>query len=138
LASSAAVGSADNKRDFAKTLVESWNGSTWSVVASPSAGRLTFGDELSAVSCASAAFCIAVGSYGPAEFDNSLIEAWNGSRWQVIPSPGRGPDSDAAMSAIDCLSKHECMGVGDSITPAGMQRTFAATWNGTAWTVVER
>jgi hypothetical protein len=42
-----------------RTLVESWNGSTWSVAASPSPGtQITV---LSGVSCTSAASCTAVG-----------------------------------------------------------------------------
>jgi len=44
------------------TLVESWNGSTWSTVPSPTANGDNF---LSGVSCTSAGFCAAVGNYGP-------------------------------------------------------------------------
>ena len=44
------------------TLVQSWNGSTWSTVPSPNANGDNF---LSGVSCTSAGFCAAVGKYGP-------------------------------------------------------------------------
>jgi hypothetical protein len=131
-----AVGSADNKRDFTRTLIESWNGTAWSVVPSPSPGGLTFIDVLGDVSCVSAAFCMAVGSYGPGELTSSLIESWNGRVWSVMPSPSRGPHSDAVLNAVDCLSATDCMGAGSYLTPAGQRRTLAARWSGTQWTVL--
>ena len=42
------------------TLVEHWNGSTWSTVASPTPGGVA-GALLTAVSCPSASACWAVG-----------------------------------------------------------------------------
>jgi hypothetical protein len=128
------VGSADTNLKTL-TLIESWNGSRWSVVPSPSPGGVTGIDVLSDVSCVSAAFCIAVGSYGPVNLNNSLIESWNGSRWSVMPSP-RGSGSGAVLNAVTCLAVTDCMAVGNYFTPAGQDRTLAATWNGTTWAVV--
>ena len=43
-----------------KTLTETWNGSTWSVVASPNPSEAVFGSYLRAISCVSANPCTAV------------------------------------------------------------------------------
>jgi hypothetical protein len=128
------VGSADNNLKTL-TLIESWNGTTWSVVPSPSPGGVTGIDVLSDVSCASATFCIAVGSYGPVNLNNPLIESWNGTTWSVISSL-RAPGSGAVLNAVACLSVNDCMAAGNYFTRAGLMRTLAATWNGTTWAMV--
>jgi hypothetical protein len=61
--SCAAVGNYDSSSFFTLTLAESWNGTTWTVVASPNpAGAEP--DALSAVSCSTATACTAVGTTG--------------------------------------------------------------------------
>jgi len=55
------------------TLIEHWNGKTWSTAASPNRGQLT------AVSAASATSAWAVGSSGP----RPLILHWNGTTWSI-------------------------------------------------------
>src|SRR5262249_7234576 len=67
-----------------QTLVEHWNGSTWTIVPSPTpagAGWLS----LTAVSCSSATSCLAVGDYQvPGVFvTKTYIERWNGASWSV-------------------------------------------------------
>ena len=57
------------------TLIESWDGTTWSVASSPSKGS---GSSLADVSCLPAATCTAVGAYISSVFphpDKTLIEA---------------------------------------------------------------
>src|SRR5947209_11172460 len=54
-----AVGSSGNQRSGAQTLIEHWNGSSWSVVTSPSPA--TGNNELFSVSAASASSIWAVG-----------------------------------------------------------------------------
>jgi hypothetical protein len=46
-----------------RVLIESWNGTRWSVVPSPDPGPTNADDSLHAVSCTSRISCIAVGSY---------------------------------------------------------------------------
>src|SRR5207245_8482353 len=60
------------------TLAEVWNGTSWSVQPTPNpSGAL--GSSLSAVSCASATACIAVGSYFTSTSRDTLAEVWNGT-----------------------------------------------------------
>ena len=55
-----AVGSSGNLNNDGKTLIESWNGTRWSIVPSPNPG--TGGSSLSGVACATAAACTAAGT----------------------------------------------------------------------------
>jgi len=69
------------------TLVEKWDGTSWSIVTSPNNGSQNF---LRGVTCASASDCWAVGGQsGP----QTLIEHWDGTLWSVVtsPNPGDGP-----------------------------------------------
>jgi hypothetical protein len=83
-----AVGYYETRNFHDKTLVESWNGTRWSVVPSPS--RRDSENILASVSCVSATACMAAGYYvansgnGP---QNTFIESWNGTRWAIVPSP---------------------------------------------------
>jgi hypothetical protein len=110
-----------NSRRVPRTLTESWNGTAWTIVPSPSPGRGS--NYLSGVSCTSAAACTAVG-YGT----GPLIESWNGSTWSVVPSPN--PPGGAVLFSVSCPSAAACIAVGH----AG--QTFAESWNGSAWSIV--
>ena len=73
----------DAATDNEFTLAEHWNGSTWTVQATPSPVALAVG--LYGVACASALSCTAVGSYytgGAAGFNFPLAEQWNGKAQQ--------------------------------------------------------
>ena len=54
-------------RNLARTLIESWNGTSWSLVPSPSRGKHSY---LDSVSCAAGA-CMATGNHG----GKTLIES---------------------------------------------------------------
>jgi hypothetical protein len=66
-----------------RTLAEKWNGTRWSLLSSPNPndGGLS-GDQLFAVSCTGAAFCMAAG----VDSKGSLIVQWNGSKWTTVRS----------------------------------------------------
>jgi hypothetical protein len=113
------------------TLVESWNGTSWSVVPSPSRG--SGGNFLDGVSCASAAACTAVGYYGAGR---TLVESWNGTSWSVVPSPNYGSGGNF-LHGVSCVSAAACTAVGYYATSSGStSRTLVESWNGTSWSVV--
>jgi hypothetical protein len=111
-------------------LVESWNGTTWSVV--PMIPQL--GAELMAVSCVSVTACTAVGDQvdGSTGADVSLIESWNGTRWSVVPSPNAAAKLDL-LDAVSCVSATFCAAVGES----GLKNSFTLMemWNGKRWSL---
>lgn len=112
-----AVGFYDNANHSPQTLIESWSGTSWSVV--PRASNAGF---LDAVSCASSSFCAAVGS---------TMEAWNGTTWSIVPSP----NNQAGLDAVSCVSANFCVGVG-SYSSQGPPLTLVESWNGSSWSIV--
>ena len=74
-----------------RTLVEHWNGSTWSIVPSRNA---TTSNLLTGVAAVAANDVWAVGytitTDGTNQPDRTLIEHWNGSSWSVVGSPNVG------------------------------------------------
>ena len=107
-----------------KTLIESWNGQTWTLVNSPIKG--TASNVLNAVSCVSANSCIAVGYAGA----KTLVESWNGHAWKLVASPSSGTVGNGLLG-VSCTSASACSAVGY----AGA-KTLVESWNGSAWTIV--
>ena len=60
-----------------RTLIESWNGTSWSLVPSPSPGPEI--NELAGASCVSAAACTAAGTDGGTGYSRTLIESGSAS-----------------------------------------------------------
>ena len=67
-----AVGFSFNTPSTYQTLVETWNGSTWSIVASPNQG--TDSNLLIGVACSSSTSCTGVGAYTSAGTSQTLVE----------------------------------------------------------------
>jgi hypothetical protein len=123
-----------------KSLIERWDGSTWSIVPSPvlSGATAVF---LSGVSCTSPTSCFAVGasSDSPATFDQfvgaPLVERWDGSTWSVVPSPGPSDALEAELLGVSCVSASSCYAVGDFQAPA-IGGALLEHWDGASWSVV--
>jgi hypothetical protein len=130
-----AVGLRENSSGMARTLVESWDGTSWSVVPSPNPEPSSEPDVLDGVSCVSATACTAVGfHYNSSAAAQTLVESWDGTSWSVVPSPNRA--LGAALSAVSCVSATACTAVGDFYRSGDVIKTLAESWNGTSWSVV--
>ncbi len=72
-----------------RTLVEHWNGTRWQIAASPNVG---YAPAFWGVTAASANDIWAVGSDTNSSNNviQTLIAHWNGTRWNVVPSPSPG------------------------------------------------
>jgi hypothetical protein len=112
------------------SLAERWNGRAWTKQSFPvRAGSTSAG--LRQVSCTSASFCEAVGSYRNGIGENLALAAqWNGTSWRLqrIPSPPGA--SLANLNGISCVSSSFCEAVGAS---DATNRLFAERWDGTSW-----
>jgi alpha-tubulin suppressor-like RCC1 family protein len=111
------------------TLIEHWNGTKWSVVASPNPETGTgTSDGLTAIAGTSPTNMWAVGSFGTDVFNAMLFEHWNGKKWSFVPPPSEDEEFGEAVTAI---SADDAWAVGE--TAGG---TISAHWNGTAWSFV--
>jgi hypothetical protein len=118
------------------TLIEHWNGSSWSIVTSPNpagAGQ----SQLYGVSCAGPSFCVAVGVSGPGStFVNPLVEQWNGISWSIATAPNPAGSPATELNQVSCVTSMWCTAVGYSENSSNNRIALVEAWNGTAWTVV--
>ena len=122
---------------YDQTLIEQWNGTSWSIVTSPNA-TTTENNQLNGVSCVSASDCWAVGHYtytnGVAQ---TLIEQWNGTSWSIVTSPNTSTVQGNYPLSVSCVSASDCMAVGYYYTGSGgYYQTLTEGWNGTSWSIV--
>jgi len=116
------------------TLVEHWNGSSWSVVTSPNAGS---GDNaLNGISALSPTNAWSVGYYANSGGEQqTLTEQWNGSSWSVVSSPASGSLPNNFNSVV-AISTHDVLASGYSYNSQGFPQTLVEQWNGTTWNVM--
>lgn len=133
-----AVGSHQNYKGMyqepQKTLVEHWDGASWSVIASPNVG--TFYNSLSAVTALAPNDIWAVGAQGNLQGHfKTLIEHWDGTHWSVVHSPNAGTYANG-LSAVTALSSSDIWAVGDDANGKTGARTLIEHWDGSMWSVV--
>jgi hypothetical protein len=141
------------------TLTEHWNGTAWSLVATPTAssgvptwipGSLSsrivgFGATMNDVSCVRGGACMAVGNgkYDgvPSMGDQlggsrALTQRWNGTAWADVGTPALAGANITDLLALSCTSGSWCMAVGYSAPRDKASHAMAEQWNGTTWTIV--
>jgi hypothetical protein len=140
-------GSVSGTNVVTRTLVEHWNGSSWTIVASPNLPPQRPGivarDLLTAVTAISPSNVWAVGysidvASGSGQPNKSLIEHWNGSAWSIVPSPS--PQGHNTLTGIAAISASDIWAVGfgstDVSTGVPIDRPELLHWNGTLWSSV--
>jgi RHS repeat-associated protein len=119
----------------AQILIEKWNGSAWtkSSYSNPSGATES---RLNAVACRTTTECKAVGSYVDAsKVTHSLAMAWNGTSWSTVSVPEPSGATVSKLSGISCVAATDCKAVGTYTDSAGVEKTLAEHWNGTAWSI---
>ena len=126
-----AVGTSYTTPHGTVNLIEHWNGTRWSVVASPDAG---IDDSLQSVSAVSATDVWAVGDYfedtGSGSLVLTLTVHFDGKRWSIVASPS--PTGDNSLAAVTAVAAGDAWAVGGS---SGSAAGLVEHWNGTRWQV---
>jgi hypothetical protein len=128
-----AVGSSTDVGAYAETLIEHWNGATWSVVPSPNVSGENNG--LYDVVAIAANDVWAVGYRGIGVFE-PLAMHWNGATWALFPSPSL-PVSTGFLLSVSATGPNDVWAVGtakSSIT--SKSHGFVQHWDGTGWSNV--
>lgn len=116
-----------------QTLIETWNGTNWTIVTSPNSG--TGIHVLNGVACTSSTSCEAVGyAYNGSSIAQTLIESWSGSAW-TISSGTNQPSSTNDLTAVSCTSATSCTAVGVSVNGASIAQTLIERLSGGSWTI---
>ena len=117
------------------TLIEHWNGTSWSVIPSPDMS-VHFTSGLNSVVALATNDAWAVGSYGDPGASWPLIERWDGSAWHVVTTP----NLTGALTAIARIpGTNHLWAVGYSVIGSGATSHWQALieqWDGSAWKVI--
>src|SRR5262249_41839023 len=126
-----AVGLSHNGTLPSGTLIEHWNGSRWTITASPSPDDQL--NELRAVAALSPDDAWAVGFHSGAQTDlpiATLVMHWDGASWHQVPSPNL-PGVANQLFGITAIAPDDIWAVG-----AAGGGPLSLHWNGSAWSVV--
>jgi hypothetical protein len=118
-----------------RALIEHWNGSNWKIQpsANPANTSVSF---LNGVACVTESLCTAAGGYvDSAGTAQTLAERWNGTVWEIQPTPNPAGAFYVAFNGVSCPAERECTAVGFYVDGAFNFLTFAEHWNGTVWDV---
>jgi hypothetical protein len=125
-----AVGVSFDSNNAQHPLIEHWDGTVWTIVASPSAGN---GSSLIGVTAITATDIWAVGSYvdGGGQ-DQAFSVHWDGTTWTSIPVV-TGAQS-ASLRGVSGTSGSDVWAVGSNqMTTGGPSVALLVHWNGTTW-----
>jgi hypothetical protein len=126
-----AVGTSYTTPHGTVNLIEHWNGTKWSVVASPDAG---IDGSLQSVSAVSATDVWAVGDYfedtGSGSLVLTLAVHFDGKRWSIVTTPS--PTGDDNLAAVAVVTARDVWAVGGT---GGPPADLVEHWNGTQWQV---
>ncbi len=119
-----------------------WNGSSWTATSIPSpAGAVE--SDLQKVSCTSASFCMAAGSFDESGNKKTLALQWNGSAWSLATTPNPATNYGATLRGVSCASATSCTAVGRYVSASPVEaefwvseeKTLAMSWNGSQWSI---
>ena len=123
-------GSVEGSAGLAQSLIETWDGTEWTVTTSGN----PVGDSVSvlnSVSCTNSDYCVAAGYEEAAGDAQTLTEVLKGDGWSVVPS-ANGADGDSILNGVSCTSSTHCVAVGVNDT-SGISQSLIETWDGSQW-----
>jgi hypothetical protein len=135
------VGSYGEKRSpGVQTLIESWDGSRWSLNHSPSPGGPPGGlNALSAVSCSAAggAICSAVGyeAASTSGHAHAIVEVDHHGTWSLDLAVGTASSEGSHLYGVSCNLARRCVAVGNLVAGTSDQ-LLEGDWDGQTWGVV--
>jgi hypothetical protein len=120
-----------------QTLIEHWDGSTWTVVPSPNANST--GNVLMSISATSATDIWAVGDQvAPSIEVRTLALHYDGNTWSVVATPnpvsGSFLDQNVLMS-VTAVAPNDVTAVGFTLGNL-TELTMVQHWDGTRWKVI--
>ncbi len=134
-----AVGQYEAPDSLQRTLIEHWNGTSWTQVSSPNSSQRF--NVLLAVASVSANDAWAVG-YGvtASNKNEQFIEHWDGKTWTITPNPTVS-QGDSTLSGVAAISGSDVWVVGsttaqNSAGSPSHTEPLVEHWDGASWKVV--
>jgi hypothetical protein len=129
-----AVGSALDVSFSGRTLIQHWDGASWTIVPSPNPSESGVGSNLLDVAAVSATEVWAVGDYDQGDgVMRTLTERWDRTSWTIVPSPTER--EGALLGSVAALSSDDVWAVGWRQKQTLLQ-PLALRWNGARWSTV--
>jgi hypothetical protein len=129
-----AVGYPTNLSTVQGTLIEHYNGSSWSIVPSPNPAGGRY-DDLSSVAGTSVSDIWSVGFYQSSRaHTHPLAEHYNGSSWSLVAAPQ--PAQMDGFADVAPVTTTNVWAVGGGNTGTGITPPLVEHYDGSAWTVV--
>jgi hypothetical protein len=129
-----AAGSNDDTNGVGQTLIERWDGMSWTIVDSPNPSG---SNNFQAVACALPSppeECWAVGqTVTGLGRGQTLVEEWDGGAWSIVSSPNIDGWDD--LLGVTCVSQGDCWAVGYYAGVTNNQ-TLIEHWDGRVWAIV--
>lgn len=115
-----------------QTLALHYNGTEWSLVATPNNG--TDSNNFYGIATVAPNDVWAVGHFRNASrINQTLIERWNGTEWSIVPSPNVGSTNNDLFAAV-AVGPNDVWAVGQY--RSGVYKTLTQRWDGTGWGVI--
>lgn len=122
------------------TLIESWDGATWSIRTTPNPPN-TVNALFLGISCPTQPSCVAAGYYvpigsepaGPPSF--TLAESLGAGMWSIQATPNPSGALGAGLNGVSCPAASTCEAVGFTADEIGRYVPMAESWNGSQWSV---
>lgn len=127
-----AVGYYNSGAAAIQSLIERWDGASWSTVSHPITG--TSSNQLYGVAAIAPDNVWAVGYYRNGTVDQTLTLHYDGTSWTIVPSPNTGTTNNHLV-AVSGTSLSDVWAVGDY---SGTSNTQPLTmhYDGTSWTLL--
>ena len=128
--------------------IETWSSGTWTITSVPApADNGSDPVSLQSVSCVSASFCVAAGSYTDTSGSTKgLLETLSDGAWTVEQAPlpadaAANPNvlflSGPLTNLVSCPSASFCVAAGNYTDTSGSTEGLLETWSDGAWTATK-
>ena len=117
-----------------RTLIQNFDGTKWSAVASPDPSPAS-SDRLVAVAGTGPTDVWAVGHSIDASGQHTLILHYDGLAWTITTSPNQGIYGNT-LYGLTTLSTTAAYAVGNWYDINGRSHTLLEQWNGTGWSII--
>jgi hypothetical protein len=134
-----AVGSADDGNGNDQALIETLSQGIWTATEAPlpaepvGISSSSF-SSLSDVSCPSAGWCVADGSFAAGNAAGGLIETLSQGTWSATAAPSLPHSDDALLGDVSCAVAGSCVTVGSVNGPGNVYEGLIETLSGGTWT----
>jgi hypothetical protein len=133
----------DNNLNESRTLIQHWDGTAWTTMKSPNPGSTpqcqnsNTGNVVNAVAAVATDNVWAVGfSFTCSSLLKPMALHWDGTKWNVVPTPPLNTNDNAALNGIFALASDDIYAAGYQPAKNGAVQTLIEHWDGSRWVVV--